>query len=78
MKGLMKACSGGSAMWIGWRGIGLGECASSRSVSRPRKRWTDKETRVEYQANEEKVQSTSEWRRFARGNAWGIARGMNP
>ena len=23
MKGLIKVCSGGSAMWRGWRGIGL-------------------------------------------------------
>ena len=43
MKGLMKACSGGSAMW---RGIGLlkeyvGECAGNRSVGRPRKRRND-------------------------------------
>ena len=46
MKGLMKACSGGSAMWRGWRGIVLprayvGVCAGSHSVGRLQKRWID-------------------------------------
>ena len=36
MKGLMKASYDGSAMWRGWR-----ECAGSRSVGRPWKRWID-------------------------------------
>ena len=36
MKGLIKECCGSSAMWRGWRGIGLskvyvGECAGSHS-----------------------------------------------
>ena len=42
----MKACSCGSAMWSGWRLIGLprvneGECAGSHSVDRLWKRWID-------------------------------------
>ena len=43
MKGLMNACSGGSAMWRGWRGvakkISVGEFAGSRSVGSTWKRW---------------------------------------
>ena len=44
MKVLMKTCSGGLAMWRGWRGKGLpneyvGECAGSGSKGRPGKRW---------------------------------------
>ena len=37
-------CSGGSAMWRGWRiakRVYVGECASSHSVGRQRKRCTD-------------------------------------
>ena len=46
MKGLMKVCSGGLAMWRGWRGIGFPTeyvvgCAGSRSVGRPWKRWIE-------------------------------------
>ena len=42
----MKVFSDGSATWREWRTTGLlivyvGECAGSRSVGRPRKRWTD-------------------------------------
>ena len=39
--------SGGSFIWRGWRVIGLqkriyvGECAGSRSVGRPWKRWLE-------------------------------------
>ena len=46
MKKLMKLCCGGSAMWRGWsdsmaKRVYVGECAGSRSMGRPRKRWTD-------------------------------------
>ena len=46
MKGLMKACSGGSTTWKEWRMIGFPReyvkvCAGSRSVGRPWKRWID-------------------------------------
>ena len=53
MKGLMKVCTSGLAMW---RGIGFPrECAGSCSVGRPWKRWIDtvkvfKEKRFGYQA----------------------------
>ena len=46
MKGLMKRSYSGSAMWRGWRGIGLprvyvGECAVRHSMGRSWKRWID-------------------------------------
>ena len=37
MKELMKASNSSSAMWR----VYVGECAGSRSVSRPQKRWID-------------------------------------
>ena len=43
MKGLIKACSGGSAMWRKWltKRFYVEECAGSCSVGRPRKIWVD-------------------------------------
>ena len=46
MSKLIKAFSGGLAMWKEWRMIGLpkeyvGEIAGSLSVGRPQKRWID-------------------------------------
>ena len=44
MKGLVKTCSGGSERMESNRiatRIYVGECAGSRSVGRPRKRWID-------------------------------------
>ena len=47
MKGLMKACSGGLAMWRRWRvdriakRVYAGECAGSHSVVKLQKRWID-------------------------------------
>ena len=72
MKRLMKAFSDSSAMWRGWGGIGLprvyvGACAGSRSVGRPRKRWTEV-----WMSGKQ-----GEWCRIG-VNAWGEARGMNP
>ena len=61
-----------------------GECAGSRLVGRPRKRWIDtvkdclKERGLDVRQARRMVQDRSEWRGFARGNAWGVARGMNP
>ena len=40
MKGLMKTCFGCLAMWRGFpRESYVGECAGSRLLGRPRKRW---------------------------------------
>ena len=90
MKGLMKVCSGGSAMWWrGWKGIRLptvyvSACAGSRSASRPWKRWIDtikkclRKRSLEVRQARRMVQDRSEWYGFVRGNALGIALGMTP
>ena len=89
MKGLMKTSSGGSAMWIGWRGIGLprvyvGECAGSCSMGKPWKRWIDtvkeclKKRSLDISQARRIVQNRSKWQGFVKGNGWGVAWGMNP
>ena len=57
----------------------IGECTGSRSVGRPWKRWTDimKECLKKRQARR-MAQDRCEWWVFVRGNAWGIAWGVNP
>ena len=89
MKGLMKVSYGGSDVWRRWRGIGtprvyVGECAGSHSLGRPRRRWIDTvkewlmKRRLDGRQATRMVQDRSEWRGFARGSSWGIARGVNP
>ena len=61
----------------------IGECASSRSVGRPRKRWIDTvkecvKMRLDVRQARRMVHNRSVWRRFVRGNACGVAWGMNP
>ena len=62
----------------------VGECAGSRSVGRPRKRWIDIEEEYLRKRNlnirqaRRMVQDRSEWQGLVRGNAWRITRGMNP
>ena len=57
--------------------VSVGECAGSRSVSRPRKRWDDtvrdclKKRSFDVRQARKVVQERSEWGRFVRGNAWG-------
>ena len=59
------------------------ECAGSRSVGRPRKRWIDavkeclRKRGLDVRQARRMVQDRSEWWGFVRGNAWGIAQGMN-
>ena len=53
----------------------VGVCAGSRSVGKPQKRWID--TMKECLKKRGSVQDRSEWWGFVRGNAWGVARGMN-
>ena len=61
----------------------VGECAGSRSMGRPRKRWIDtvkeslKKRVLDVRQASKMVQDRSEWRRFVKGNAWSVARGMN-
>ena len=87
MKGLMKMCSSGSAMWRGLRAIGfprVGVCAGSRSVGGPQRKWIDnvkeclRKRGLNVRQARRMVQDTSEWRGFVRGNAWGTAWGINP
>ena len=60
------------------------ECSDSCSVGRPRKRWIDtvkkclKKRGLDIRQARRKVQYRNEWREFVRGNAWGVARGMDP
>ena len=58
----------------------VGVCAGSRSVGRPRKRWIDtvKECLKKRGFDIRQAKRMVQDRRFVRGDAWGIARGMNP
>ena len=63
----------------------VGECAGSHSVGRPWKRWIDtvkecsKIRGLDVRQARRMVQDRSKWGRgFVRGNAWGVALGMNP
>ena len=62
----------------------VGECAGSHSVGRPWKRWIDtmkdclKNGGLDVGQLRRMVQDRCEWWEFVRGNAWGIAWGMNP
>ena len=56
------------------------ECAGSRSMGRPRKRWIDtmKKCLTKRGLNVRRmVHDRNEWRGFVRRSAWGIAWGMN-
>ena len=94
MKGLDERIAEGILKWFGHvermerdrveKRVYVGECAGSRSVGRSRKRWIDtvkeclKEGGLDIRQARRMVQDMSEWWRFVRGNAWGIALGMNP
>ena len=62
----------------------VGECIGSCSVGRPWKRWIDtvkeclRKRGLYIRQARRMVQDRSKWRKFVRGNAWGVARGMNP
>ena len=62
----------------------VGEFAGIRSAGRPRKRWNDtmkeclKKMWVDVKQARRMVQDRNDRRGFLRGNAWGIAREMNP
>ena len=64
--------------------VNVGECAGSRTVGRPRKRWIDtvndclRKRGLDVRQVRRMVQDRSEWRGFVRRNAWGVAREMNP
>ena len=60
------------------------ECAGSRSVDRPRKRLIDtmkeclRKRGLDVRQARRMIQDMNEWRKFVKGNAWGVARDMNP
>ena len=64
----------------------VGECAGSHSEGRPWKRWIDtmkvkeclRKKDLDVRQAMRMVQDRSEWQRFVRGDAWGIAQDMNP
>ena len=61
----------------------VGECADSHSVGRPWKRLLDtvkeclKKKGLDVRQARRMVQGRSEWWQFVRGDAWGVAWGMN-
>ena len=83
-KGVDERIDGGVLRWFGYveriendriaKRVYVGECTGSLSVGRSRKRWIDT---VKDCLRKRMVQDRSEWN-FGGGNAWGIARGMNP
>ena len=93
-KGLDERIDEGVLRWFGHvegmerdmiaKRVYVGECASSRSVGKPRKRWIDtvkkclKKRVLDDRQTRRMVQDRSEWRGFVWGNACGVARGMNP
>ena len=56
----------------------VGECAGSRSVGRPRKRWTNTVKECLKRRGLNITQDRSAGWVFIRRNAWGVARGINP
>ena len=62
----------------------VGECAGSRSVGRPRKRWIFtvkdylKKRGLDVRQARRMVNDRSEWLSFVRVNAWDAPRVMNP
>ena len=62
----------------------VGECAGIRSVGSPWERLVDtvkeclKKRGSDIRQAKRMFQDRREWREFVRGNAWGVARGMNP
>ena len=64
--------------------VHVGECASSSSVGRPWKRWTDtvkeclEKRGLDVRQARRMVHDGSVWLGVARGKAWGVARGDKP
>ena len=87
MKGVNERIDEGVLQWFGHverrendriaKRVYLEECVGSHSVGRLRKRWivTVKDCLRRRGLD---IRQASEWRGFVRGNAWGVARGMNP
>ena len=92
-KGWTKKIGEDVLRWFGVEGmendriakrIYVGECAGSHSVGSPPKKWINtreamlEEIALDVRRARRMVHDRSVWLEFVRGNAWGIARGMNP
>ena len=93
-KGLDERIDEGILRWFGYvekmekdkidKRVYVGECAGSRSVGRPRKRWTDtvkeclRKRGLDVRQARRMVRGRNVWQGFVRGNAWGVAWGINP
>ena len=82
-KGLYERIDEGVLRWLGHlermerdriaKRVYIGECAGSRSVGRPRKRWIDtvkeclRKRGLDFRQTRRMVQDRSEWRMFLRG-----------
>ena len=91
-KGLDERIDEGELQWFGHEDrmesdrIAKRVCISVcwQSFSGPWKRWTDtlkahlRKRGLDVRQAKRMVQDRSEWRRFVRGNTWGVAQGMNP
>ena len=87
MKGLMRVFSDGSAMLKEWGMIGLlnwymWECVDSRLEDDRGMggliQWMSEKKGLNVGQGRRMVYGRNEWWGFVRGNAWSIARGMNP
>ena len=94
MKGVDKRIKEGVLQWYGYvermendrsaKRVCVGECAGSCSVGRTPKRWIDtmkeclRKRGLDVSQARRMMYYRSDWQGFVRGNAWGIAWGMNP
>ena len=58
--------------------IAIKVCVGSRSGNRTRNRWIDSVNDCLKKRGLRMGYDRNEWREFVRGNAWGLAQGMNP
>ena len=88
-KGVDERIDEGVLRWFGHvekesKRVYVEECAGSRSVGMPWKRWIDtvkdclRERVLDVRQARRMVQDSNEWRGFVRGNAWDVAEGKNP
>ena len=93
MKGVDKKIDEGVLQWFSHvermendtiaKRVYVGVCAGSRLVGKSQKRWTDsvkdclKKKGLDVRQARRMVHESSVWWRFVKGNAWGVAQGMN-
>ena len=92
MKGLDERIDEGILQWFSHveriererivKRVYVGECDGSGSEGRPWKRWIDtvkeclRKKGLDIRQARRMIQDWSEWQRFVRNNAWGVAWGM--